>query len=325
MIRLRFVSAAIAAILSSADSFADTPHPAVCRVIVTERDGTAFGSGTLVDARDQYGLVVTNWHVVRDATGPIHVVFPDGFRSEGRPLKVDEHWDLAALLVWRPATEPAPIAPAAPQPGEPLVICGYGQGDYRAAAGRCTQYFAPEEGMPHELVELSVEARQGDSGGPIFNSRGQVAGVLFGAGRGTTLGSFGGRVQSFLATLAPDIGRSGPAPVVVARPATRPSSAAIDPFQLADARGGAAPAKPLAPVERPRATTASVTPPVAWQTASHEARPSLAASTPLIDFGLPSAASTATAGAIDLSEDSRTLLALAGLAAVAVQAMKLVG
>jgi hypothetical protein len=32
--------------------------------------------------------------------------------------------------------------------------------------------------------------------------------VLFGAGRGTTLGSFGGRVESFLATLAPDIGKA---------------------------------------------------------------------------------------------------------------------
>jgi hypothetical protein len=57
------------------------------------------------------------------------------------------------------------------------------------------------------MVELDVEARQGDSGGPIFNQRGQLAGVLFGAGQGTTLGSFGGRVQSFLATLAPDIGQ----------------------------------------------------------------------------------------------------------------------
>jgi hypothetical protein len=57
------------------------------------------------------------------------------------------------------------------------------------------------------MVELDVEARQGDSGGPIFNERGELAGVLFGAGRGTTLGSFGGRVGSFLATLAPNIGR----------------------------------------------------------------------------------------------------------------------
>jgi hypothetical protein len=56
------------------------------------------------------------------------------------------------------------------------------------------------------MVELSVEARQGDSGGPILNNRGELAGVLFGASNGTTLGSFSGRVGEFLTSLAPDIG-----------------------------------------------------------------------------------------------------------------------
>jgi hypothetical protein len=185
----------------------DRPHPAVCRVIVPEAGATAFGSGTLVDVRDQFGLVVTNWHVVRDAQGEVEVVFPDGFRSKGRALKVDADWDLAAVVIWRPPAAPAPIAPLAPQPGDELTICGYGQGQYRAATGRCTQYYAPKLALPQHMVELDVEARQGDSGGPIFNDRGELAGVLFGAGGGTTLGSFGGRVQSFLATLAPDIGR----------------------------------------------------------------------------------------------------------------------
>ena len=78
------------------------PHPAVARVIVPEGGVTSFGSGTLVDVRDQFGLVVTNWHVVRDSRGVVEVVFPDGFRSHARPLKVDSNWDLAALVVWRP-------------------------------------------------------------------------------------------------------------------------------------------------------------------------------------------------------------------------------
>src|SRR5687768_9079520 len=44
-----------------------TPHPAVARIVVPEKSATAYGSGTLVDVRDQYGLVVTNWHVVCDS------------------------------------------------------------------------------------------------------------------------------------------------------------------------------------------------------------------------------------------------------------------
>jgi S1-C subfamily serine protease len=189
-------------------SAAATPHPAVARIIVPERSVTAFGSGTLVDVRDQYGLVVTNWHVVRDSQGVVEVKFPDGYSSHARPLKVDSDWDLAALVIWRPPVEPVRMATQPPRPGEPLTIHGYGQGQYRIAAGRCTAYYAPRRNFPQEMVELDVEARQGDSGGPIFNARGELAGVLFGAGQGTTLGSYAPRVSNFLATLAPDIGQA---------------------------------------------------------------------------------------------------------------------
>jgi len=183
------------------------PHPAVARIIVPEGDSIAYGSGTLVDVRDQFGLVVTNWHVVNGYKGLVEVVFPSGFRSQARPLKVDSDWDLAALVIWRPPIEPVHIASRAPRPGDPLTIHGYGKGQYRIASGRCTTYYAPKVNYPHEMVELDVQARHGDSGGPIFNDRGELAGVLFGAGQGTTIGAFAPRVETFLATLAPDIGQ----------------------------------------------------------------------------------------------------------------------
>lgn len=175
-----------------------TPHPAVARIIVNEGDGTSVGSGTLVDAHGAYGLVVTNWHVVRDVKGPVSVVFPDGFRSAAQILKVDRDWDLAALAVWRPSAAPVPLARQAPRPGDLLTIAGYGAGQYRSTSGHCTQYVAPEEHLPYEMVELAAAARQGDSGGPIFNERGELAGVLFGSTGRTTSGSFSGRVERFL-------------------------------------------------------------------------------------------------------------------------------
>lgn len=198
------------------------PHPSVARIKVPEQGGTAYGSGTLVDARDEYGLVLTNWHVVQAATGPIEVRFPDGFVSQARSLKVDSDWDLAALVVWRPTCQPVKLSPVPPRPGDRLTICGYGAGDYRAVSGRCTQFYAPRLDLPQELVELDVQARQGDSGGPIFNDRGELAGVLFGAGQGTTLGSYEGRVKTFLASLAPDIGQNDSAPKVALKPADPP-------------------------------------------------------------------------------------------------------
>jgi hypothetical protein len=238
-----------------------TPHPAVARVIVPEDDAIAYGSGTLVDVRDQYGLVVTNWHVVRDSKGTVDVVFPSGFRSQARPLKVDKDWDLAALVVWRPPIEPVHMSATPPKPGDLLTIHGYGQGQYRIATGHCTQFFAPKENFPCEMVELDVEARQGDSGGPIFNDRGEIAGVLFGAGEGTTIGSFAPRVQSFLASLAPDIGQAkDQALVAVAdRPAPDVHLRKIDPADATTARSEAGTA-----VQDENWKTASTWPSTPW-------------------------------------------------------------
>jgi S1-C subfamily serine protease len=179
------------------------PHPAVVRVIVPEKGSTSYGSGTLVDVHGRYGLVVTNWHVVKDASAAPTVLFPDYFQSAAHVVKVDRIWDLAALVVWRPEVAPAPLAGEAPRPGEPLFIAGYGQGLYQQAAGRCTKYWMPAEGYPKEMVELTADARQGDSGGPIFNDRGELAGVLWGAGGGMTMGSYCGRVRQFLASVVP--------------------------------------------------------------------------------------------------------------------------
>jgi S1-C subfamily serine protease len=183
---------------------ATPPHPAVVRVIVPERNGASYGSGTLVDVRDEFGLVVTNWHVVCDLAGAPTVVFPDGFRSAAQVVKVDREWDLAALVIWKPRVSPVPLAERAPRPGEKLAIAGYGGGPYRLVEGPCTQYVAPGMNQPWEMVELAASARQGDSGGPIFNSQGELAGVLFGEGHGRTAGSYCGRVRSFLTSVLPD-------------------------------------------------------------------------------------------------------------------------
>lgn len=181
-----------------------TPHPSVVRVAVPERDGTAYGSGSLVAVDDTSGLVLTNWHVVRDAAGPIVVYFPDGFKSRAYVLRVDQDWDLAALAIRRPNVQPIPLAAEAPQFGDPLTIIGYGSGSYRVMTGRCTQYVSPGGNHPFEMVELSAPARNGDSGGPILNARGELAGVLFGSAFGRTTGSYCGRVRGFVTTVEGD-------------------------------------------------------------------------------------------------------------------------
>lgn len=175
------------------------PHPAVVRIIAPENGGTSMGSGVLVDINASQGLVLTNWHVIRGASAAVLVQFPDGFQSAGTVIRHDEPWDLAAVAIWRPRVVPIPIAPTPPAIGEPLSIAGYGKGPFRSEAGPCTQYLAPGTGYPLEFVELQATARRGDSGGPILNARGELAGILFGQAQGRTIGACSTRVRTFLA------------------------------------------------------------------------------------------------------------------------------
>jgi S1-C subfamily serine protease len=285
-----------------------TPHPAVARIIVPEVGAIAYGSGTLVDVRDQFGLVVTNWHVVRDSKGVVEVTFPGGFRSHARPLKVDSNWDLAALVIWRPPIEPVKLATMPPRPGDLLTIHGYGRGQYRIATGRCTAYYSPKMNFPQEMVELDVEARQGDSGGPILNQRGELAGVLFGAGQGTTLGSFAPRVSNFLATLAPDIGQvRDQAQVAVAdRPAPN-----VEPVNDEYRNGTYAkyPSAPWSPAKQTPATVASFQP-------ANNTTPTQA---PEADTDATGSITTA-----NWYEPTKSALALVGLFAIAIRLVKVI-
>ena len=128
-----------------------TPRPAVARIVAADGSGTSVGSGVLVDINSTQGLVLTNWHVVRESKGPVLVQFPDGFQSAGTVLRQDPDWDLAVLVIWKPDCEPVTLAPRSPVIGESLTIAGYGRGHYREETGPCTQYLSPGSGLPLEL------------------------------------------------------------------------------------------------------------------------------------------------------------------------------
>jgi hypothetical protein len=206
-----------------------TPHPAVARIVAPESSGASMGSGVLVDINQSQGLVLTNWHVVRDSRAAVLVQFPDGFQSAGTVVRQDEAWDLAAIVIWKPNATPVAVAGAPPQPGEQLTIAGFGRGVYREETGRCTEYLSPGTGYPKEFVELQATARQGDSGGPIFNERRELAGLLFGQNEGRTIGSCSTRVRAFLSS----VGSSGFTPSPDAGLAAAAGQDAVAPDRLA--------------------------------------------------------------------------------------------
>ncbi len=176
------------------------PREVVARVTATGDRVRHHGSGVLVQVTPVAGILLTNWHVVRDAAHGVAVRWPDGTTVQGRVMAHDSEWDLAAVAVARPTIQPVQIAVSAPRIGDHLTMAGYGpSGTYLEQHGAVTGYLSPVRSPRREFVEMKAAARDGDSGGPMFNDGGELAGVLFGSVGGRTVGSCSTRLRSFLA------------------------------------------------------------------------------------------------------------------------------
>jgi S1-C subfamily serine protease len=182
--------------------------PYVARIIAFDSSGQSFGTGSYIGTYGEYGVVLTNQHVVCEMEEDrlVHVHFPSGFSSYGAIVQTDPKWDLALIAISKPplSVPTLAVAQAPSKPGDPLWIVGFGSGSYREAEGRCVRYMPlenPKDGIAqlNEIMEVSVSARKGDSGGPILNQKGELAGVLFGSDLiRNTAGSYCGRVNRFL-------------------------------------------------------------------------------------------------------------------------------
>lgn len=161
-----------------------------------------FGTGCYVAELNDYGIVLTNWHVVSDSKS-IQVVFPD-FCSDAVVLLADETWDIAALVIHKPPFLPIPISLEVPQIGDELWVGGYGPeaglNDFVMHSGKVYQYMIlePEKDLPAETISIKTGVRQGDSGGPAFNKYGELAGILWGTNGEETMFTFCLRMQAFL-------------------------------------------------------------------------------------------------------------------------------
>jgi len=187
------------------------PHPAVVRVVNAAAGCLYHGSGTLVDKDERTGLVLTCAHLFRPGAGEVTVSFAEGQRYGARLVAVDPAWDLAALEIATPAAAPVALALHAPGPGDLLQSCGFGRdGRYSCNRGRALGYVRLAAAATHETLELSGSAREGDSGGPVFNERGELAAVVWGTDGRTVEATYCGRIRKFLAERLPR--RSGPMP-----------------------------------------------------------------------------------------------------------------
>jgi hypothetical protein len=198
----------------------DQHRGAVVRVCCDDQPrGQSFGSGVYV-AYEGLKLVVTAGHVTHNAKA-IQVRFYTGHPSQAKILTVDTTWDVCVLAL---DSEPEGIAPAAleygeaamQQPGNRLESCGYGpDGKLACNHGQFLQYAHPAEVKIGDWMEFSGHARQGDSGGPVFNANGKVVGILWGTDGTKVVGVQAGRLHLALQTAADARGHKPQPPVTI--------------------------------------------------------------------------------------------------------------
>lgn len=165
---------------------------------LTYDNETASGSGFVVDAKT--GLIVTNNHVIRDATEVSVSVPATGQSYPAQIVGADVPADIAVLEIKPvPGLTEAPIGDSATlDAGDNVISFGNqaGAGGSPAVAtgvisgtGRTIQAADGASGFSetlHEMLATTAKIEPGDSGGPLAGSAGTVIGVDTAAGTGGT-------------------------------------------------------------------------------------------------------------------------------------------
>ena len=138
----------------------------------------SLGSGVIVDAS---GLVVTNFHVIRDAD-EVKVAMSDGREFTSKVLLKDESLDLAILKIDAP--EPFPVVPIgdsdALEVGDLVLAVGnpFGVGQ-TTTSGIVSALARSHVGVSDFgfFIQTDAAINPGNSGGALINMAGQLVGI----------------------------------------------------------------------------------------------------------------------------------------------------
>ena len=148
--------------------------------LATSRGPNGIGSGVILDDK---GLVLTNAHVVAEAT-KILVTLHDGTRTTADLVGSDPVTDLALLRVGLPAGyhRTAQLGDSdQTEIGQKVVAIGHPFGlGYALTTGVVSGFGSPSEpgaGVQDRIIQTSAAINPGNSGGPLVDAEGRVIGI----------------------------------------------------------------------------------------------------------------------------------------------------
>ncbi len=136
---------------------------------------TASGSGVIVDPR---GYIVTNQHVI-DGEKDLQVIFSDGTKVPATVVGADTTSDVAVLKVDGKVPGVAQFGDSNNlQPGQVAIAIGSPLGDFRGTVTvGIVSALNRRVGKQQDLIQTDAAINNGNSGGPLLNSLGQVIGI----------------------------------------------------------------------------------------------------------------------------------------------------
>ncbi len=141
-----------------------------------DRSGNENGVGTgfVIGAN---GLVATSLHVIGEARA-VEVVLADGSRHEPTAVHAwDRALDLAVMRLDLKGMKPLPLGDSdALVSGEKVIAVGNPMGLERSVVSGVISGFRRFEHA--RMIQLAIPIEPGNSGGPLFNPKGQVLGLL---------------------------------------------------------------------------------------------------------------------------------------------------
>ncbi|HMF07211.1 MAG TPA: Do family serine endopeptidase [Methylocella sp.] len=136
----------------------------------------AQGSGFIISTD---GYVVTNYHVVENAT-EVAVTLDDGKDLPAKVIGTDKKTDLALLKISERGNYPhVEFATAVPRVGDWVIAVGnpFGLGGTVTAGIISARGRDIGASAYDDFLQIDAPVNRGNSGGPTFNSQGQVVGV----------------------------------------------------------------------------------------------------------------------------------------------------
>ena len=142
-------------------------------------ESAASGSGFFI-TKD--GYILTNYHVIEGAS-TVKVTAYDGTTYDAAVIGGDEDYDIAVIKVEGTNFQPVVIGKSGSvQIGETVAAVGNPLGELTFSMSQgivsCVNRAINVDGKPFNMIQVDCSINPGNSGGPLFNSYGEVVGIV---------------------------------------------------------------------------------------------------------------------------------------------------